>query len=171
MAKSCSNCGVTEGDPLGHNWPEITTEKLVYCITCNHPNGSLEKVQSDVLASLWSEDNIEFELENGKKVGGSIFKLNIVVERCYSITLCVRIDELIAGNVLGEWGFYIRDLDGHWHPADTFNLDGDYVEAHFEFDEPISFNAWACPCHVLGDYWNFYFSAWLQDATIFKYGE
>lgn len=58
-------------------------------------------------------------------------------------------------------------MDGAWHLADTFTLSEDYVEAHFEFDEPISFDAWACPCHVLGNGWNFSYSSWLQDVTVF----
>lgn len=74
-----------------------------------------------------------------------------------------------AGNVHGEWGFYIRDLEGIWHLVDTFVLENDYTEARIEFDEPLSFDAWACPCHELGDYWDFNFSVWLQDATVLEY--
>lgn len=169
MPKVCSACGVTDGKALGHNWPENTTKKLVFCTTCNQPNGSLVEVQSDLLSSSWSDQEIEFSLKNGKKVGCTILLPNTKIEKCYSITLCLRINELIAGNVMGEWGFYIRDLNGQWHLADTFVLDGDYIEAHFDFDEPISFDAWACPCHVLGDNWSFSFSVWIQDATVFEY--
>lgn len=166
--KTCALCSAVDGVALGHSWP--TFDELAYCTICNHPNGRLVNIGNDVLASSWSDQKLELVLDNGRKSDPTILLTNSAVEKCYSLTLCLRINELTAGNVLGEWGFYIRDLSGEWHLADTFNLAGDYVEAHFEFDEPISFDAWACPCHVLGDYWSFSFSVWLQDATVFEYG-
>ena len=163
----CSLCFAVDGAALGHSWS--TTSELAYCSICNQPNGRLVNLSNDLLISSWSDQKLELTLENGRKSDPTILLTNSTVEKCYSLTLCLRIDELNAGNVFGEWGFYIRDLKGKWHLADTFNLASDYVEAHFEFDEPISFDAWACPCHALGDYWNFSFSVWLKDATVFKY--
>lgn len=163
----CSLCSAADGVPRGHSWP--TTDELANCSICNLPNGELVTISNDLVASSWSNQKLELILENGRKSDPTILLTNSAVEKCYALTLCLRINELTAGNVLGEWGFYIRDLNGQWHLADTFNLAGDYVEAHFEFDEPISFDAWACPCHVLGDYWSFSFSVWLQDATVFEY--
>lgn len=163
----CSLCSAVDGVALGHTWP--TTDELAYCSICNLPNGKLVTISNDLVASSWSDQNLELILENGRKSDPTILLTNSAVEKCYSLTLCLRINELAAGNVLGEWGFYIRDLNGQWHLADTFTLDGDYVEAHLEFDEPISFDAWACPCHVLGDYWSFSFSVWLENATVFEY--
>jgi len=165
--KTCALCSAVDGVALGHSWP--TFDELAYCTICNHPNGRLVNIGNDVLASSWSDQKLELVLDNGRKSDPTILLTNSAVEKCYSLTLCLRINELTAGNVLGEWGFYIRDLSGEWHLADTFNLAGDYVEAHFEFDEPISFDAWACPCHVLGDNWSFSFSVWLQDATVFEH--
>ena len=165
--KTCALCSVVDGVALGHSWPTI--DELAYCTICNHPNGRLVNIGNDVLASSWSDQKLELVLDNGRKSDPTILLTNSAVEKCYSLTLCLRINELTAGNVLGEWGFYIRDLSGEWHLADTFDLAGDYVEAHLEFDEPISFDAWACPCHVLGDNWSFSFSVWLQDATVFEY--
>ena len=165
--KICALCSAIDGAALGHSWPTI--DELAYCTICNHSNGRLVNIGNDVLASSWSEQKLELVLDNGRKSDPTILLTNSAVEKCYSLTLCLRINELTAGNVLGEWGFYIRDLSGEWHLADIFNLSGDYVEAHFEFEEPISFDAWACPCHVLGDNWNFSFSVWLQDATVFEY--
>ena len=165
--KICALCSAVDGVALGHSWP--STDELANCTVCNYPNGKLVNVSNDLVASSWSDQKLELTLENGRKSDPTILLTNSAVEKCYSLTLCLRINELTAGNVLGEWGFYIRDLSGQWHLADTFILDGDYVEAHLEFDEPISFDAWACPCHVLGDYWNFSFSVWLENATVFEY--
>lgn len=165
--KICALCSAVDGVALGHSWP--TTDELATCSICNLPNGELVTISNDLVASSWSDQKLELILENGRKSDPTILLTNSAVEKCYALTLCLRINELTAGNVLGEWGFYIRDLSGQWHLADTFTLDGDYVEAHLEFDEPISFDAWACPCHVLGDYWNFSFSVWLENATVFEY--
>jgi len=163
----CTTCFATDGVPLGHYWPTI--DKLAHCTKCSQLNGSIVNANPEWLASSWTDENIEFTLGNGKIVGGTILTTSSRIKECYSITLCLRIHELIEGNVLGDWGFYIRDLNGQWHLADTFVLAGDYVEAHFEFDVPISFDAWLCPCHAHGDSWNFSFSVWLQDATVFEY--
>lgn len=140
---------------------------LSYCSRCNEPNGSLELLDPSSYKALWTGQDVEFTLDNGKRVTCTIWDPALKIEKCYSLTLCLQIDTYSYGNIKGEWGFYIRDLDGAWHLADTFTLSEDYVEAHFEFDEPISFDAWACPCHVLGNGWNFSYSSWLQDVTVF----
>ena len=163
--KTCTRCGETEGDALGHDWP--TMEELSYCSRCNEPNGSLELLDPSSYKTILTNQDVKFTLDNGKRVTCTIWDPALKIEKCYSLTLCLRINEYSYGNIEGEWGFYIRDLDGAWHLADTFILSGDYVEAHFEFDEPISFDAWACPCHVLGNNWNFSYSSWLQDITVF----
>ena len=93
------------------------------------------------------------------------------VRNCTSIAVNLEITELRAGNVQGEWGFYVRDLNGTWHLADTFELNGNSTRAVIVFDEPMDFDAWACPCHVLGNYWDFNFSVWLEDANVFQSDE
>ena len=163
--RTCTRCGETSGSALGHDWP--TMEELSYCSRCNEPNGSLELLDPSSYKALWTGQDVEFTLDNGKRVTCTIWDPALKIEKCYSLTLCLQIDTYSYGNIKGEWGFYIRDLDGAWHLADTFTLSEDYVEAHFEFDEPISFDAWACPCHVLGNGWNFSYSSWLQDVTVF----
>ena len=164
--KTCTRCGVTEGEALGHNW--LTMEELSYCTRCEFPNGSLKLLPCQ---SSWTDQTVDFTLSNGKHVNCTALEPDLKIEQCYSLTLCLRITEYSYGNVEGEWGFYIRDLNGTWHLADTFTLSGDYIEAHFEFDEPISFDAWACPCHVLGYSWGFSYSAWLQDVMVFESSE
>ena len=162
--KTCTRCGATEGKALGHSWP--TMEKLSYCARCGLPNGSLKSLPCQ---TSWTDQTVGFTLNNGKYVDCTVLKLDSKIKQCYSLTLCLRITEYSYGNIEGEWGFYIRDLGGTWHLADTFTLSGNYVEAHFEFDEPISFDAWACPCHVLGYSWSFSYAAWLQDVMVFKH--
>lgn len=163
--RTCTRCGETDGDALGHDWP--TMDELSYCSRCNEPNGSLELLDPSSYKALWTGQDVEFTLDNGKRVTCTIWDPALKIEKCYSLTLCLQIDTYSYGNIKGEWGFYIRDLDGAWHLADTFTLSGDRVEARFEFDEPISFDAWACPCHVLGNGWNFSYSSWLQDVKVF----
>jgi hypothetical protein len=82
----------------------------------------------------------------------------------------VEIGEVISGNVYGEWGLYIRDLNGNWHLADVFIVDDDHTCATLSLEGPVSFDAWTCPCLVLGDSWNFYLSMWLENADVFVYG-
>ena len=166
IPKTCTRCAATSGKALGHSWP--TMEKLSYCTRCEFPNGQLKSVDQSLCQTSWTNQMVGFTLSSGKYVDCNILKLSSKIEKCYSLTLCLQITDYSHGNINGEWGFYIRDLNGTWHLADTFTLSGKYVKAHFEFDEPISFDAWGCPCHVLGYSWSFSYSAWLEDVTVFK---
>ena len=167
--KTCTTCSAVEGNALGHSWRTI--DELSYCTVCGHPNGKIVYINPEKLSSTWTNETVKFTLNNGKQVECTPLLLNAPIKECYSVTLCLRIDELISGNIEGEWGFYIRDLNGKWHLADTFILDGNYVEAHLDFNEPVSFDAWACPCHVLGDSWSFSFTLWLANSTVFEYND
>lgn len=124
------------------------------------------KIDNSQLISHFSDQSKDFSLIDGKKVEGSIILMDAPVQNCTSITVCIEIDPLISGTVIGEWGFYIRDLDCNWSLAETFNLAELSQKTVLEFDKPISFDAWVCPCHVLGDSWNFGFNAWLEDAQV-----
>lgn len=165
-ARICTRCGETVGNALGHNWS--TMEKLSYCSRCSEPNGRQKLLDSDEWQSDWTNETVGFTLSNGKYVDCTPFKPVAKIEKCVSLTLCLRINAYSYGNIEGEWGFYVHDLEGKWYLADTFILSGDYIEAHFKFDEPVSFDEWACPCHVLGSGWSFSYSAWLQDITVFE---
>ena len=165
-ARICTRCGETVGNALGHNWS--TMEKLSYCSRCSEPNGRQKLLDSDEWQSDWTNETVGFTLSNGKYVDCTPLKPVAKIEKCVSLTLCLRINAYSYGNIEGEWGFYVHDLEGKWYLADTFILSGDYIEAHFKFDEPVSFDEWACPCHVLGSGWSFNYSAWLQDITVFE---
>ncbi len=39
-AKTCTLCGVVEGEPLGHDWAEATCVKVKTCTRCQKPGGS-----------------------------------------------------------------------------------------------------------------------------------
>lgn len=168
-AKECSVCGTTEGSALGHQWTEEAYDKMTYCLSCGMPNGSIITLDDTSVNSYFTDQNVTFSLDGGKQVGCSIIKLYQTVQKCTSVAINLEITELRSRNVHGEWGFYIRDLDENWHLVDPFELNGDSVRVVIPFEEPTDFDAWACPCHVLGDYWDFNFSVWLDDAKVFHY--
>lgn len=126
-------------------------------------------IPDEQLKSEYTDVETTFQLDNGKRIDASIAELSAPLTNCNAITVCVEINELISGNIEGEWGLWVRQLDGEWILAGTFDLEGASAYARLEFDRPISFDAWTCPCHCLGDYWNFSLSTWLQDATQFHY--
>ncbi len=138
---------------------------------CGTQNGCIVSLDNASVTSYFSDQNVSFSLDSGKRVECSIIKLHQSVRNCTSIAVNLEITELRAGNVQGEWGFYVRDLNGTWHLADTFELNGNSTRAVIVFDEPMDFDAWACPCHVLGNYWDFNFSVWLEDANVFQSDE
>ena len=164
--ETCSRCGVTSGAALGHNWP--TMEELSYCLRCNYPNGKLKQMDVGDWHSEWTNETVKFGLGNGKTVDCTPFKPSTKIEKCYSLTLHLEIKQYSYGNIEGEWGFYIHDLNGEWHLADSFILSGNQAEVHFEFDKPISFDLWACPCHCLGSDWSFSYAAWLHNIRVFE---
>ena len=140
-------------------------------LSCGTQNGCIVSLDNASVTSYFSDQNVSFSLDSGKRVECSIIKLHQSVRNCTSIAVNLEITELRAGNVQGEWGFYVRDLNGTWHLADTFELNGNSTRAVIVFDEPMDFDAWACPCHVLGNYWDFNFSVWLEDANVFQSDE
>ena len=99
----------------------------------------------------------------------NVITLNKLIYYCSSVIINLEIIELRAGNVQGEWGFYVRDVYGNWKLADTFELIGDSARAIVTFEEPVSFDAWACPCHVLGSSWDFNFAVWLSNSNVFVF--
>lgn len=166
---TCSICGRTQGGLLDHQWPENTKKKLMNCLSCGKPNGSIIPYNDYAVESSFTDQEVFFSLDDGKEVGCSVIKLHKTVYNCTSVTVNLEITELRKGNVQGEWGFYVRDVHGKWSLADTFELEGDSSRFVVTFEEPISFDAWACPCHVLGDSWDFNFSVWLSDPKVFHY--
>mgnify|MGYP004642408987 CR=1 FL=1 len=163
---TCTRCGKINGKALGHNWP--TMEELSYCLRCNYPNGKLKQMDVGDWHSEWTNETVKFGLGNGKTVDCTPFKPSTKIEKCYSLTLHLEIKQYSYGNIEGEWGFYIHDLNGEWHLADSFILSGNQAEVHFEFDKPISFDLWACPCHCLGSDWSFSYAAWLHNIRVFE---
>lgn len=91
------------------------------------------------------------------------------ITKCTDATFCLEIVELRGGNVEGEWGLWIRDLEGNWTLADTFELKGTSAEVELHFEPRISFDAWACLCHCLGEYWDFSYSTWNESYTTMEY--
>lgn len=134
-----------------------------------HIPGTVESVPDDALTFQYTDEPVSFRLSNGKAVNGTIRKLGTPLLKCKEITTCVNINYLESGNVEGEWGLWLRQLSGEWILAGTFALEGRSAEAHLEFDQPISFDAWTCLCHCLGNSWNFNCQIWLQDASQFHY--
>ena len=165
----CKICGKTTGSPLGHKWPEPSHSKLLHCSVCGAANGVITLLPNSDVSSLFSDDEVQFTLKNGKKVGCSVIRLNHTIENCTSVTVKLEISKWNYGNIHGEWGFYIRDLGGKWSQAGTFVLSGNSASATFTFEDPVSFDAWACPCHSLGSSWSFSFNVWLEKAWVFKY--
>lgn len=166
---TCMRCGAVSGKALGHNWP--TMEELSYCLRCNYPNGKLKQLDVGDWHSEWTNETVKFGLGNGKTVDCTPFKPRTKIEKCYSLILHLEIKQYSYGNIEGEWGFYIHDLNGEWHLADSFILSGNQAEVYFEFDEPISFDLWACPCHCLGSDWSFSYAAWLRNIRVFELAE
>ena len=169
-AKTCAICGKTEGNLLGHTWVEATYYSPKSCSRCNSTEGySLAKKLDDTtVQASYLDNNINFQLSNGKEVGGSAWGLSQPVKDCVSITINLNVSNLTDGNVYGEWGFWVHDLNGNWFLAEVFNYAGGTTTATLEFDNPISFDMILVPCHVLGDSWSFSYSIWLSDAWVLR---
>lgn len=134
-----------------------------------YDDGAEIQLGDENVASYFSDEEVTFTLDSGKTVSCTVLCLDRPVHNCTSVAINLDIIELRSGNVQGEWGFYVRDLDGVWSLADTFELCGNSSRAVITFKEPINFDAWACPCHVLGDSWDFNFAVWLDDAKVIHY--
>ena len=80
--KTCSLCGITEGEPLSHSWTEATYESPKTCFSCGATEGDpLEKPkysEEEILASgavtenqhkldflVGSDKKLEYDAENG----------------------------------------------------------------------------------------------------------
>ena len=125
----CSICGSTKGEPLGHHWPLNSINKLDHCSRCGIANGTVEHLGFSMLSSSHMESDTEFYY-NDKQVnqGGSIQVLDNPVNNCTSLTFIIEIYELKSGNVYGEWGLWLRDLEGNWNLEAIINvISGQYV--------------------------------------------
>ncbi len=169
-ARTCTICGKTDGDPLGHTWTDATYYSPKICSICNSTEGDslAKKLDDTAVQASCLDNNINFQLSNGKEVGGSAWCLSQTVTDCVSITINLNVSNLTDGNVYGEWGFWVHDLDGNWFLAEVFNYTGGTTTATLEFDNPISFDMILVPCHVLGDSWSFSYSIWLSDAWVLR---
>jgi hypothetical protein len=122
-------------------------------------------VTYEYVYSEWTEATVSFSLDSGESVGGNVQELYTPLIDCVSITINTEISNLTDGNVIGQWGFYIRDLNGRWKLAGVYYLDSFSESNTITFSSPESFDAWTCPCHCLGDSWSFSYSIWLSDAV------
>ena len=125
-------------------------------------------VTYEYVYSEWTEASVSFSLDSGESVGGNVQELYTPLIDCVSITINTEISNLTDGNVIGQWGFYIRDLNGRWKLAGVYYLDSFSESNTITFSSPESFDAWTCPCHCLGDSWSFSYSIWLSDAVCFN---
>lgn len=191
-AKTCSRCGKVSGEPLGHIWIAATCQKPKTCSRCYETEGtaaahnwapatyllpqtckSCGKTQGNVkgyigyLPDEWTEATVDCYAAGGHTGRANIRVLNTPIENCRSVQVNLTINRLTEGNVMGEWGFYVRDLQGKWRMLETFNVESFKTCTKFTFESPVSFDAWTCHCHCLGDSWNFSFTLWLDEAQVY----
>lgn len=114
----------------------------------------------------YSSSSIDCGKIAGHEGDAGIRNLKEIVENCISLNYQLEISNLSKGNVFGEWGFYIRDLEGNWQLTNTFNVNNLSISEEITFDVPVSFDAFAVHCHCLGDDWSFSYSELLTDAMI-----
>jgi hypothetical protein len=68
----------------------------------------------------------------------------------------------------GERQIYIRTLDGNWKNIGIFYVTNDLGEFSITFNEPVSFDAFACPRNE-GKSWSGTISQVIKEATYISY--
>ena len=118
--------------------------------------------------SYGTGETVSFTLANGTRVEGGVNQLYQPLSNCSQVSIHMEISDLTSGNVIGEWGLYVRTLDGVWIYAGPYTLHSLYEEVTFRFDSPVSFDAYATLCHCLGDSWSFSVLIYLHDAVVIE---
>lgn len=99
-------------------------------------DGILQRVIIDELWGQWAEK--KHYLGNGGTSG--VLELNIPLEDCTSVTLCLEASGNRGAKVNGKWKFYVRS-NGKWKFVQDLNFTQPNGSFDIEFDTPMSFDA------------------------------
>ena len=123
--KTCSECGETEGDPLGHDWIEATCDKPKTCNRCGQTEGEpLGHMLGD-----WEIIEEEATSNSGKRVR----KCTVCGKQIEEETFETRGDIELAYKAYRSGLELIKSMDRFMKDPESYNLLDDFLPLTFEF--------------------------------------